>query len=104
MRYIFQVRFIHISDTRMVIQVTNGLSRGSFYKGVMNNKPMLSFLPLGGSMLERSEPLGRRIKKWASNIGMSVETLDPEGWFSGDMIMMEGNIIYMDSVFLNSVQ
>ena len=55
-------------------------------------------------MLERSEPLGRRIKKWASNIGMSVETLDPEGWFSGDMIMMEGNIIYMDSVFLNSVQ
>ena len=70
----------------------------------MNRKTMLSFLPLGGSLLERLEPLGRRLYKWASKLGMSVETLDPEGWFSGGMIMMEGNIIYMDYIFLNSVQ
>ena len=31
---------------RMIGQGINGISRGIVYKGVMNGKPILSFLPL----------------------------------------------------------
>ena len=47
MRYRCQVRFIHVAGTRIIGQITNGLSRGNFYKGIVNGKPMLSLLPLG---------------------------------------------------------
>ena len=62
MRYMSQVRFIHVSGTRMVDQGTKGLSRGIVYKGVMNGKPMLSFLPLRESVLQRLGPFGRWIE------------------------------------------
>ena len=77
MRYMCHVRFIHVDGTWMIGQITDGLSRGSFYEGVMNSKHMLSFLPLGEYELKRLEPLGRWIEQWASEIGRYVETLDP---------------------------
>ena len=61
MRYMCQVRFIHVSGNRMIGQGNDRLSRGSLYEGVMNGKPLLTFLPLGDSALERSELLGRWI-------------------------------------------
>ena len=80
MRYRCQVRFIHVSSTRMIGQVIDRLSRGSLYRGVINGKPMLLFLSLGESVLKRLEKLGRLIYQWDYNLGRSVETLDPEGW------------------------
>ena len=47
----------------------------------MNGKSMLLFLPLGELALKRLEPLGRWIEQWDSEIGRSIETLYPEGWF-----------------------
>ena len=47
----------------------------------MNRKPMLSFMPLRESALKRSDPLGRWIYQCYSEIGRSIDTLDPEGWF-----------------------
>ena len=40
----------------------------------MNGKAMMLLLPLG-------ESLGKWIKKWDYELGRSVETLYPEGWF-----------------------
>ena len=59
MRYRNQVRFIHAVGTRMIGPETDGLSRGSFYEGVMNGKPMLLFMPLGELELKILDPLGR---------------------------------------------
>ena len=54
MRYRCQVRFICFTGTQMVVQGTNVLFRGSLYKRVMNVKPMLLFISLGGSVLKSS--------------------------------------------------
>ena len=81
MRYRYQVRFVHVSGTGMIGQGTDGLSRSSLYEEVMNGKPMLSFLPLRESALKRYDPLGGWIEQWDSELGRSVEILDPEGWF-----------------------
>ena len=81
MRYRCQLRFIHVAGTLIIVQETDGLSRGSLYEVVMNGKPTLLFLPLKESALNRSDPLRRWIYHWDSEIGRSVETLDPEGWF-----------------------
>ena len=68
MRYRCKVRYINVNVTRIIGQGTNGISRGIFYKGVMNVKTMLLFLPLGESMLKILEPLGRWIEPWDSEI------------------------------------
>ena len=81
MRYRYQVRFIHVSGTRMIGQGTDRLSRGRLYEGVTNVKYILSLLPLGQLALKRSEPLRRWIDKWHSELGSFVETMYPEGWF-----------------------
>ena len=58
MRYRCQIIFIHVAGMRIIGHGTDGLSRDSFYKGVMNGKPMLLFMPLRESELKRSETLG----------------------------------------------
>ena len=68
MRYRCKVRYIDVNVMRMIGQGTNGISRGIFYKGVMNVKTMLFFLPLGGSVLKISDPLVSWIDLWASEI------------------------------------
>ena len=35
MRFKFNVRFIHVAGTQMIIQGTDGLSRGDIYEGIM---------------------------------------------------------------------
>ena len=77
MRRRCQVVFIHVSETQIIGQGTDGFSRVSFYEGVMNVKPILSFLPLGDSVLKRSNKLGVWIYQWASDLGTSVDNLDP---------------------------
>ena len=59
MRYRYHIMFIHVAGTRMIVQGTDGLSRGSLYERVMNDKPILSFLPIGESALHRYEQLVR---------------------------------------------
>ena len=75
------VIFIHFDGMWMIGQGTNGISRGIFYEGVMNGKPIFSFLPLRESALERLDPLGRWIEQWDYELGRSVKTLDTELWF-----------------------
>ena len=79
MRYRCQVRFIYVAGMRMIGQGTDGLSRGSFYKGVMNGKTMLLFLLLRESELNRLETLVRCIDTWDYYLGRSIDTLNLEG-------------------------
>ena len=81
MSYRFQFKFIHIYVTRVIGHGTYGLSVRSLYMGVMNSKPIISFLPLGQSALKRFNTLLKCIDQWSSELGRSIETLDPEGWF-----------------------
>ena len=47
----------------------------------MEGKPMILFLPLGGSAFKRLDPLRWWIDQWDYYLGGSVETLDLEVWF-----------------------
>ena len=76
------ISFIHVAGTRMIAQGTDGLSRGEMYEGVMNGQPMLSFVPLHLSAVERSPALLDWINSWAKEVrNENLTLLDPEGWF-----------------------
>ena len=59
-----QVIFINISGIRVIGQGTDGISRGSFYKGVINGKQMMLLLPLREYVLNRSETFRMWIEQW----------------------------------------
>ena len=65
----------------MISQVTEGISMGDMYEGIMKGETMLSFLPLEKSSLARSPALIKWIKGWYSTLGIEVELLEPAGWF-----------------------
>ena len=76
------IRLIHVSGSRMISQGTDGLSRGDTGEGIMGGKPMLSFVPLHLSAVERSPPL----KEWLlDTFGMesipSWKLLKEGDWF-----------------------
>jgi hypothetical protein len=55
--YGMTLHIIHISGKRMIVQGTDGCSRGSLMEGVMAGEDMLTFFDLGQSALERHPPL-----------------------------------------------
>jgi hypothetical protein len=77
--YNLTIHVIHVSGDRMIAQGTDGGSRGSLLEGVLSGKPMLDFVDLGKTALERYPPLLDWIKKWTNR--PSLEPLTPEEWY-----------------------
>jgi hypothetical protein len=74
----FQLLVIHVSGKRMQAQGTDGVSRGQLSEGVMNGDPMMSFIPLHLTALDRSPILKDWLKEF---ISPDLEFLSPNGWF-----------------------
>jgi hypothetical protein len=76
--YGFKLLVIHVSGKRMQAQGTDGVSRGQLSEGVMNGEPMMSYVPLHESALERSPILKDWLKEFISS---NLEFLSADGWF-----------------------
>ena len=73
--------FLHViwvAGTRMIAQGTDGLSRGDLGAGVCAGLPMLRFVPIGDSCIDRQPELAR----WLLHLLPGHwRILTPEGWF-----------------------
>jgi hypothetical protein len=63
----------------MIQQGTDGISRGDFSSGIMVGTPMLSFIPLHLSALDRPPNLLSWLQSWIPLC--DIEPLNPEDWF-----------------------
>ena len=82
MRFLCNVKLVHVAGTRMIAQGTDGLSRGDLLEGVLKGKSMLSFEPLHLSVLDRESSFKQWVHAWAQHLGHgeSVEFLEPKDW------------------------
>ena len=53
----FTLHFVHVVGTQMIAQGTDGLYRGMLLEGVLTGKPMLDYLDLAKSALNRHTPI-----------------------------------------------
>jgi hypothetical protein len=67
---------VHVAGTRMIVQGTDGLSRGDFSSGVMSGMAMLQFVPLHQSAFDRSDAVLPWLREWAPDPLITVLTLD----------------------------
>jgi hypothetical protein len=74
-----KLHVIHASGRRMIEQGTDGLSRADEWSGVMRGRPMLDYIPLDLSALDREPTLLGWLKSATSGVGF--EFLNPEGRF-----------------------
>jgi hypothetical protein len=69
---------VHVAGSRMVVQGTDGLSRGDFSSGVMSGQHMLQFVPLHLTALDRSAAVLPWIQSWAPL--PNIQPLTPADW------------------------
>jgi hypothetical protein len=79
MKGLIQLQVIHIAGTRMILQGTDGLSRGNLSEGVMAGIPMLQFVPLHLSALDRHPELLSWIQDWVPY--PALQALQPAEWY-----------------------
>lgn len=80
------IHLVHCAGTRMIAQGTDALSRGSLLEGVMTGTPMLDYIPLNLSCIDRSPDLMVWIRSWCRNcIPLTVDQ-----WFGRVMILLNG--------------
>ena len=77
MEYGMTLHVIHISGKRMIVQGTDGCSRGSLMEGVMAGADMLIFVDLGKGSIDRHPPLLEWIRAWTGE--PDIEPLFEEG-------------------------
>jgi hypothetical protein len=77
LKFSFTLKVIHVAGTRMIVQGTDGLSRGQLNEGVMDGHSMLSFIPIHESALERSSTL----EDWLTSWLVSPIFLSPIDWY-----------------------
>ena len=82
---------IHISGRRMIECGVDGLSRGMTNEGVMQGTPMLHYLQMHKTVLERSDGLLPWIKTWWLK-EEELNQLSPEGWYSE--VFEKGNYLW----------
>ena len=73
------IHVIHVAGTRMIAQGTDGGSRGSLLEGVMTGKPMLNFVELSRTGVERHPALLDWVRAWTNR--PELLPLTPEQWF-----------------------
>jgi hypothetical protein len=72
---------IHVAGTRMIDEGADGGSRGDLSQGAMSGQPVLDFIPLHLSALERSAEVEPWIRSWWDKERGDLVNLTPEGWF-----------------------
>lgn len=87
-----RIHIIHIAGKRMIVQGTDGLSRGCLTDGVMAGEVMTSFVPLHHTAVERC----RELLPWlqgalGSGEDRELELLAPEDWFEKGHDIVGGN-------------
>ena len=97
-----KLHLIHVAGSRMIVQGTDGLSRGDVGEGVMGGARMMSFVPLHLSVLERSPGMLQWIDH-TFNMPMleKVQLLTPEGWFEQGHDI-EGGTVNEDGIWMPS--
>jgi len=86
MQGLVQLQVIHVAGTRMISQGTDGLSRGCLIEGVMTGTPMLDFIPLHLSALDRQPTLLHWIRDWTQCRTLTPSHL-PTGLFEDTALM-----------------
>lgn len=77
-----RLHIIHVSGQRMIVQGTDGLSRGVLSEGVMGGNDMNSFVPLHLAATQRSEGLLKWLKECCDPPGrQGFELLSVDDWF-----------------------
>ena len=79
LEYNLTIHVIHVSGDRMIAQGTDGGSRGCLLEGVLSGKPMLDFVELSKTAIERHPPLLDWIRSWTGN--QTLKPLTPAEWF-----------------------
>jgi hypothetical protein len=74
-----KMNMVHIPNTRMISQGTNGLSRRDLTEGGMSSQNILSFVPLNTSALERQPKVVEWVRDWVPS--NKLVFLDLEDWF-----------------------
>lgn len=77
-KYSVIVHVSHVAGTRMIVQGTDGISRGRTNEGVMAGEMILSFIPTHLSAIDRSPKVWDWIVSW---IGQQALLLKPIEWF-----------------------
>ena len=77
----FTLHVVHVACTRMIMQGTDGLSRGIMLEGVVKGEDMLSFGVLSNTALERHPALLDFVRSWTTPILGESKGLSVEGWF-----------------------
>jgi hypothetical protein len=72
---------IHVAGTRMIEEGADGGSRGDLTQGAMAGRPILDYVLLHLSALERAPELEGWIKSWWNPDLGNLQTLTPEGWY-----------------------
>ena len=73
------VHVIHVLEKRMIVQGTDGCSRGSLMEGVMAGADMLTFVDLARGTVERHPPLLDWDHAWMEQPGLKALTLQRVG-------------------------
>jgi hypothetical protein len=77
-----RVHVIHVAGTRMIVQGTDGLSRGCLVEGVMKGDSIASFIPLHETALQRSGDIMPWLKEaHGGSAGKELTVLSKEDWF-----------------------
>ena len=87
MKFKTRIHFVHVAETRMIAQGSDGLSRGNILEGVMKGIPMDDFVLLNESALERSSGLKAWLESWTDG---NLEFLQPRDWFLRGHNIVEG--------------
>jgi len=74
-----RLHVVHVAGHRMIAQGTDGLSRGDYTTGVMAGDPMMDFVPLHQSAVDRAPALLSWVREWVPD--EAIFPLSPTGWF-----------------------
>ena len=77
---------MHVAGKRMMVQCTDGVSRGSLREGVGLGESMLKFCPWGKSALDSEVKLKEWIQTWAPVDAIMI-FLEHKDWFIRGMIL-----------------
>jgi hypothetical protein len=84
---------VHVSGSRMIAEGGDGGSRGDLTQGVMSGKPILDYVPLHLTALDREPKLESWIRSWWDEERGPLTTLRPEGWFEEGQ--QDGNFLWV---------
>ena len=68
----------HVAGTRMILQGTDGISRGDLYQGVSVGEEILNHCPWGKTALQADPKLLNKVRSWSST---TLTRLQPRDWF-----------------------